>query len=299
MKRPSLQFYPGDWLKDPAVRSVSLAARGLWIDMLCLMHECADRGHLRSASGSAITEIQLARMVGASPTEIRRVLSELESAGVFSRTEDATIYSRRMVRDTRLMDIRRQCGALGGNPNLVGKKVNQSSGDDGLAHDNFSLTSSANVNASDEHMENSKTLSAQSSHPNLVGDLVNQNGNQSLTPSSSSSTSVKTPIAPKGARSASESERRRWFEEQFWPVVWAKIGVGAARTAWLRKVTDQAKCILVVEAAKRQCSSILERGSRPGSSVLHPSTWLNQERYFDEDPTTNGSSAQPAMRLMA
>jgi hypothetical protein len=45
MKLPSFQFYPGDWMKDPALRSVSLEARGLWIDMLCLLFESGRRGY--------------------------------------------------------------------------------------------------------------------------------------------------------------------------------------------------------------------------------------------------------------
>jgi len=31
-KRPAFQFYPGDWRRDTALQSVSLAARGLWIE---------------------------------------------------------------------------------------------------------------------------------------------------------------------------------------------------------------------------------------------------------------------------
>ena len=47
-------FYPGDWFKDPALRSVSLAARGLWIDMLCLMFEGDHRGYLPHATGKPV-----------------------------------------------------------------------------------------------------------------------------------------------------------------------------------------------------------------------------------------------------
>jgi hypothetical protein len=46
-KRPAFQFYPGDWLRDMALRSCSMEARGLWIEMLCLMHDAVPYGHLR------------------------------------------------------------------------------------------------------------------------------------------------------------------------------------------------------------------------------------------------------------
>lgn len=97
-KRPSLQFYPGDWLKDPAVRFVSLAARGLWIDMLSIMFECDPKGRL-SLCGKLMPVEHLARMVGGSTDEVSRLLTELAASGVYSVTEDGIIYSRRMVRD--------------------------------------------------------------------------------------------------------------------------------------------------------------------------------------------------------
>jgi len=93
-----MQWYTGDWLKDPGVRSVSLAARGLWIDMLSLMFECDRKGYL-SLSGKPMSADHLARMVGASTDEVSRLLTELETSGVFSRTDDGMIFNRRMVRD--------------------------------------------------------------------------------------------------------------------------------------------------------------------------------------------------------
>lgn len=98
-KLPSFQFYPGDWMKDPAVRCCSLAARGLWIDLLCLMHESPRRGYLQHENGMPVTHEQIARMTGCSSEEASHLLQELESAGVFSCTEHGVIYSRRAVRD--------------------------------------------------------------------------------------------------------------------------------------------------------------------------------------------------------
>lgn len=98
-KRPALLFYPGDWLKDTALRSVSVEARGLWIDMLCLMHESARRGYLQHATGKPVTQEQLARMTGCSSEQASRLLQELIDSGVCSCTEHGSIYNRRMVRD--------------------------------------------------------------------------------------------------------------------------------------------------------------------------------------------------------
>jgi hypothetical protein len=101
LKLPSFQFYPGDWMKDPELRSVSLAARGLWIDMLSLMFECDRRGYLQ-LNGKPVNADQLARMTGCSTGEVSHCLQELDDSGVFSRSDDGTIYSRRLVRDEKV-----------------------------------------------------------------------------------------------------------------------------------------------------------------------------------------------------
>ncbi|MGA8172401.1 MAG: hypothetical protein WB816_16435 [Methylocystis sp.] len=119
MKQPWLKFYPSDWRADPASRSCSLAARGLWIEMLCLMHEARPHGSLLVV-GKAVTPARLASLVGAGADEVARLLAELEEAGVFSRDVDGVIYSRRMRRDEEKSAVNRVNGKAGGNPALKG-----------------------------------------------------------------------------------------------------------------------------------------------------------------------------------
>ena len=120
MKRPSFQFYPGDWLRDTALRSCSVGARGLWMDMISLMHEGSPYGYLK-VNHKVILTPNLARMVGATLPETEGWLNELDSSGVFSRDYDGCIFSRRMIRDESIRLARASGGKLGGNPNL---KVN-------------------------------------------------------------------------------------------------------------------------------------------------------------------------------
>lgn len=47
MKRPSFQFYPGDWKQNSKLRRCSEAARGAWIDILCLLHDADEYGICR------------------------------------------------------------------------------------------------------------------------------------------------------------------------------------------------------------------------------------------------------------
>jgi hypothetical protein len=121
MKRPAYQFYPGDEERDAGVRRCSLAAFGLWRRMLNFMHDGDPYGHL-AVAGDATTPAQLARLVGESPTVVKKLLAELESAQVFSRTTSGVIYCRRMTRDEHIRTVRSQAGKLGGNPSLVDKQ---------------------------------------------------------------------------------------------------------------------------------------------------------------------------------
>lgn len=118
-KLPWIKFYPTDWRGDPALRMCSLAARGLWMEMLAIMHEADPRGSLL-INGNIITAKQLASLCGATAREIVALLAELETAGVFSRTEGGTIFSRRMKRDDEKAAQDKANGKAGGNPRLNG-----------------------------------------------------------------------------------------------------------------------------------------------------------------------------------
>lgn len=47
MKRPSFQFYPADWRSNAKLRRCSEAARGAWMDVLCVLHDSEEYGVLR------------------------------------------------------------------------------------------------------------------------------------------------------------------------------------------------------------------------------------------------------------
>lgn len=123
VKRPAFQFYPDDWMSEPGLRAVSSSARGLWIDLMCIMHKCLPYGHL-VLNGQPMTNEQIARQTGGELLLINLWIKELESADVFSRGRKNEIFSRRMVKDERVRAIRASAGKLGGNPALLNHKVN-------------------------------------------------------------------------------------------------------------------------------------------------------------------------------
>lgn len=108
-------------MKAPEVRGLSFAAKGLWIDMLCLMFESPRRGYLQTKTGQPVSLAQLARMTGGATDEVSHLLQELDNAGVYSTHGDGTIYSRRMVRDERKRNKCAEAGRRGGgNPTFKG-----------------------------------------------------------------------------------------------------------------------------------------------------------------------------------
>jgi len=117
---PWMKFYPSDWRADPALRSCTVAARGLWIEMLCIMHEAAPYGSLL-VKGKRIDKKQLASLAAVPEKECVVLMLELEGFGVFDRDEDGTIYSRRMRRDYAKAIKDKENGKGGGNPKLKGE----------------------------------------------------------------------------------------------------------------------------------------------------------------------------------
>lgn len=98
MSAPWMKFYPRDWRGDQSLRAVSIAARGLWMECLCIMHEAKPYGHLL-LNGDPVGDAALARMTGASVDEVSVLMAELRQAGAFSVTRDGVIFSRRMTKD--------------------------------------------------------------------------------------------------------------------------------------------------------------------------------------------------------
>jgi len=80
MKYPAFQLYPGDWLKDPALGKCSAATRGIWIDLICAMHE-----NRRSGTISG-TISELARIARAHCRQMRAAIEELTTTETASVT---------------------------------------------------------------------------------------------------------------------------------------------------------------------------------------------------------------------
>lgn len=70
MKRPSFQFYAGDWQGNAKLRRCSHAEKGMWIDVLCLMHDSPEYGVLRWPLKD------IAQAIGAKLSDLHRIVEK-------------------------------------------------------------------------------------------------------------------------------------------------------------------------------------------------------------------------------
>lgn len=219
-KNPWMKFYPTDWRADPKLRMCSLAARGLWMELIAVAHEASPYGHVL-VNGNAPDIAALARMVGVSESEMQSLVDELDRNGVFSRTRGGIIYSRRMVRDAK--------------KSATGRKYVQRR----WAQDTESVEEKPPPNRSPNRSPNTKKPEARS-----------------------------------------QKEYIHQFEDEFWPLCPRKVGKGQARKAYLTalKKTSHEE---IVAGMRRYAVAVKE--TEP-EFIAHPSTWLNGERWSDEEP---------------
>jgi hypothetical protein len=97
-KLPAFQFYPSDWRNDVGVQSLNFFERGVWFEMLCLMHLSEQRGKLL-LNGKMMSEDALARLLGLDKQALSKTLAILIDFGVCSQDESGVLFSRRMVKD--------------------------------------------------------------------------------------------------------------------------------------------------------------------------------------------------------
>jgi hypothetical protein len=89
-----------------------MAAHGLWVNMMCIAHECEPYGHL-VVNAKPMQSQQIARLVGLSVKEFDKLCGELADAGVVSVSAEGAFFSRRMVRDENLRTVRANGGEGG------------------------------------------------------------------------------------------------------------------------------------------------------------------------------------------
>jgi hypothetical protein len=108
-------FFWSDWLGDPAVRRLSPAERGVWIDLLALAAIGSPTGYVCDDKGRPLTLEEIARVSNAgSPDEVAKHIAGILEKGAASRDRTGRLFNRRMVRSADTSAKRRLAGAKGG-----------------------------------------------------------------------------------------------------------------------------------------------------------------------------------------
>ena len=124
-KPPGFWFFTGDWMKDPELRFCSIFARGLLVDLLCILFEANEQGYASNPDGTPRTDEQIADAVAGGSREEKLVaLAELERSGVLSRDNRGVLFSRRLARLAELSKARKQSGSKGGSKTQAKPKQN-------------------------------------------------------------------------------------------------------------------------------------------------------------------------------
>jgi len=180
-KLPSIQWYPGDWRKDPGVQSLDYESRGVWFEILMLMFESENRGEL-ILNGVPMPDDALAQILGLTTFKIKQILNKLVAHGVASRNQTTgTLYCRRLLRDEDLRKVRASCGSLGGSK----KQANRVA----FSTPSSSTSSSTSSSSSKKHQQGgalkkveelTKKAIAKNYHSSSDSDFVNNKYTESL-----------------------------------------------------------------------------------------------------------------------
>lgn len=96
-------WFWSDWLGDQAVRRLTPAERGVWIDLLALAAAASPVGYVCDDRGRPLTLDAIARVTNASSVdELAKLIAGILDKGAASRDRSGRLFNRRMVRDAEL-----------------------------------------------------------------------------------------------------------------------------------------------------------------------------------------------------
>lgn len=125
LHQPSAKWYrkwsPTAWLSDPDLRLCSLAAKGLWIEMLNLMMISPRPGFLLNQNRKPVPVEDLSKLTHEPVENIQKLLNELRERKVFSVDRRGVIFNRRTKKEEEL----HQTGVKTGKKSVENRERNQ------------------------------------------------------------------------------------------------------------------------------------------------------------------------------
>ena len=118
--QPYIKFFPKDWLSDDKLKECCAESHGVYINLMCIMHQSQEYGvillkqkHKQNSKQIQNFAKQLAKQLPFDVAEIERGITELVEEGVL-QIEDDRLSQKRMIKDAYLSDVRASAGSEGG-----------------------------------------------------------------------------------------------------------------------------------------------------------------------------------------
>lgn len=265
MKRPSFQFYPGDWLANSNLRRCTFEERGIWIAVMCLLHDQEPYGIARwplaeiaQAVGCPVAKLKNIAAKGVLKGDDKKLTEALIYTPRSGRKNGAPVtlievqdgpiwYSSRMVEDEHKRIIR---GEHGATPKDAPKPPFGDGIDDDIG---------APPNTAPSHVRASRAGASSSS---------------------SSSPSGKPKPKPSSSSGDDGDGDAKPFDV-FWEAYPWKAGKQDAQKAWAKIKPDTALLQIMLEAIGAQLEGADWKRDN-GQYIPRAATWLRGGRWLDE-----------------
>ncbi|WP_232437690.1 hypothetical protein [Burkholderia ubonensis] len=260
MTRPSFQFYPGDWQANSNLRRCTHAEKGVWIDVMCLLHDSEEYGVLRWPLK------EIAQAIGAPPAMLKAIVGKGVLKGADNgQTCAACIYVPRS-------------GRRDGDPvTLVAEQEGPIWYSSRMVKDEYVRA----VRGESSRFQSDDDSAPKGAPKPPLGDSTKASPKPPLGDgsSSSSSSSIKNTSSPRGdsASSNGSSEFGRFWDT--WPSTGRKVAKAKCREKWRSAGLDAIAEQVIGHVAAMKATRQWLDGYEPA-----PLTYLNQRRWEDELP---------------
>ena len=293
---PFMKFFPSDWTGSSSMRGISWAARGVMIELVCIMWDLPQPGRLIRA-GKVLTVDDIVRLLGNDPKQTRAAFNELVECRAITQDSEGVYVCARMVKDYRVRMEAKNNGKKGGNPNVSApvertqKPVRENSftGETGVI-DEITQGVNPTLNPSVNPQTPSSGLNPESRvHIPYSQNVLNTYTGGETPPDGQlhiSGTRVEQPPPDPPAKPA---KVKTVFTQQF-KDFWAayppvrKYNIKECFTLWKRHNLDQPDNFAGVMRSLERWKACPMWTNDGGKFVKSPAVWLRQENYKEKPP---------------
>ena len=299
MKRPSFQFYPADWQANSNLRRCSHEEKGIWMDVLCLLHDQDEYGICRwslkeisQAVGCSLQKLKglvtKGILKGGDTGEICESLIYTPRSGrkdgpsvtLIDQQEGPLWYSSRMVIDEHKRIIRGELGGASKEPPKPAPDTSPKVGFGATSKDTPDPSPSRAGASSTSTSSSSPTGINQNQKPSVLTDDVGEQKKPL-------SVIHKPELVTKRGRKLIGKKLMAF--ELFWNAFDYKKDRASAADAWYDLELDDDLFDVIIRSAKA-CAIARPHEITAGRTPIYPQGWLSGRRWEDEVYTVNSRS---------